>query len=173
MPLTSVQLRLQNILNGLPAPGGSKALAAYITPPVVDKLDGPKAYVWGGRLAVSRQSGNRGTAPAAGFKKLLWDADVWLVLLANPNDPNKDIEFPQLVDAVMAQLWSSPMPRWIDALGNLLPDPAGDPPPGASQILEIGEAFQMEFDPVHTPQSLRMLYYTAQLRLQIYEAVQA
>jgi len=96
MPLMSTQYYVQGLLNGLVTPGVSKPLVAYVTPPIVDKLAGPRAYVWGGTLAVSRQSGNRGPAGAAGFKKLMWDADVWLLYLTNPNDTSVDTEFPQL-----------------------------------------------------------------------------
>lgn len=173
MPLMSTQYYLQGLLNGLVVPGVGKPLVAYVTPPIVDKLSGPKAYVWGGTLAVSRQSGNRGPAGAAGFKKLMWDADVWLIYLTNPNDASVDTEFPQVVDAVMAQLWSTRIPLWITALGVPIPPPVTDPPAGASQVLEIGEEFRMEYSPVHTPASNRMLFYSARLSLQIYEAVQA
>lgn len=173
MPLTSIQFYLKGLLDELSIPGMTQPLTAYVTPPIVDKLQGAKAYVWGGTLAVSRQSGNRGPAGAAGFKKLMWDADVWLIYLTNPNDASVDTEFPQVVDAVMTKLWSTGMPLWITSLGVPIPPPVTDPPAGASQVIEIGEVFRMEYSPVHTPASNRMLFYSARLSLQIYEAVQA
>lgn len=169
MPLASVQLYVQGLLDGLLIPGSTKPLKAQVTPPVIQKLSGPMAFVWGGSLVVTRQTGPRGAPGEAGFKKLLWDVDVWLVLLTNPNSSGADQQFPVLVDAVMAQLWTTAMPLFIDGQG--LPANEGDA--GTSQILEVGEAFRVEYAAVHTPQTQRMLFYDAHLALQIYEAVNA
>lgn len=163
MPLNSIQHYVQGLLDGLAVPDSTTTLEAQITPPTVQDLDSPVAFVWGGQLVVTRQTGNRGPAPAAGFKRLMWDVDVWLVYLTNPDDTEVDQEFPLLVDAVMAQLWSTTMPLFIT-----------DPTTGlVTQVLEIGEEFRLDYSPVHTPATLRMLYYTAHLGLSIYEAVQA
>lgn len=164
MPLNSVQLYIQGLLDGLVIPTIPKPLTAYITPPTVEDADGPKAYVWGARLLGSRQTAPRPVA----FKHLSWTVDVYLsyeTLPPNPNDPseNVDQEFPLIIDAVMAKTWyTAPMPTIIT-----------DPSTGVtSQILAIGEQFQLEYPPERTPSSLRMLYYTARLGFDVYEAVQ-
>ena len=169
MPLASVQKYVQGILDGLAVPGGTQTLKAQVTPPVLQNLNGPVAFVWGGSMVASRQSGPRGTAGAAGFRRLMWDVDVWLVYLTNPNTAGADQVFPDLLDAVMAQLWSTTMPVFIDANGQ--PTEPSDTP-GATQILSVGEDYRLEYSPIHTPATNRMLYYSARFSLQIYEAVQ-
>lgn len=163
MPLNSIQLYLQSILDGLPIPGSTTTLEAQITPPVTQDLDGPIAFVWGGSMRTVRQTGPRGNPGKAGFKHQQWDADVWLVYLTNPDDPELDQEFPLIVDAILAQLWSTPEPLFIT-----------DPTTGLNtQLLSVGEEYRLEYAQVHTPATLRMLYYTAHLTVSLYEAVNA
>lgn len=171
MPLLSVQMYVQGVLNGLSVPGQAKALKAQITPPTTQKLEGPVAFVWGGSMRSERQAGPRGTPGHAGYKHLAWDVDVWLVYLTNPNSTTLDSQFPAFVDAVMAKVWSTPMPLFIDSQGA----PAGQTAiaQGVTQILSIGENFRLEYSPVHAVASQRMLYFDARLTLSIYEAVQA
>lgn len=136
-----------------------QTLEAYITPPTVDELDNPKAYVWGGRLRGTRQSMPRGQ----GFKRLNWNVDVWLTYETNPDSPTVDQEFPLIVDAVMNKVWTTPLNDTFIT----------DPTTGVrSQILAIGEDFDFEYPPERVPATLRMLYYTARLGLNVYEAIQ-
>lgn len=175
MPLLSVQLYLVSVFDGLQVPGQAKPLAAKITPPVTMNLDGPVAFVWGGSMRGERQAGPRGKpggpASTAGFKHLQWDVDVWLSYLTNPNSPTLDSEFPAFVDAVMAQVWSTPTTLGIDARG--VPSGQTPAPDGVTQILSVGERFRLEYAPVHAVASQRQLYFDARLTLEIYEAVQA
>jgi hypothetical protein len=159
VPLNSVQHFVVGLLDGLAIPGSSQTLEAYITPPTVDELDNPKAYVWGGRLRGTRQSMPRGQ----GFKRLNWSVDVWLTYETNPDSPTVDEEFPLIVDAVMNKVWTTPLNDTFIT----------DPTTGVrSQILAIGEDFDFEYPPERVPATLRMLYYTARLGLNVYEAVQ-
>jgi hypothetical protein len=117
--------------------------------------------------------GSRQTAPRGqGFKHLAWTVDVYLSYETNPDSPTVDTEFPSIVDAVMAQLWSRTTPLFVDPAGNPVP-PGTPPPPGATQVLNTGEDFEFEYPPEHVPATLRMLYYTARLGVDLYEAVQA
>lgn len=163
MPLNSIQHVVRDCLDGIPIPGGTASLEAYITPPTVDNLDAPKAYIWGGRMRGTRQTMPRGIAPAAGFKKLNWVVDIYLSYETNPDSPTVDQEFPLIVDAAMAALWQAVMPRMIT-----------DPTTGLeTQLLAIGEDFDFEYPPEKLPATLRMLYYTARLSVNVTEAVQA
>lgn len=165
MPLTSVQLYAQSVINQLAIPGTTQTVQAYVTPPTVSNLDNPVAVIEGSRL-----TGRRQTAPRTyGFKHLAWVVDVYLAYLTNPDSPTIDTEFPQVIDAVMAAYWSVSMPLAIDGAGNRV-DPGTA---GSSQILAIGEDFELEYPPERTPASLRMVYYVARLGLDVYEAVQA
>lgn len=165
MPLTSVQLYCKSIIDGLMVPGASAPIEAYITPPVVSDLNAPVAIIQGARLRTNRQ-----TAPRrAGFKHLAWMVDVYLSYETKPDSPTVDTEFPQIVDGVMAAFWSATIPTFIDPLGNPCPGTV----PNASQILNTGEDFELEYPPERVPATLRMLYFTARLGIDIYEAVQA
>jgi hypothetical protein len=159
VPLNSVQLYVASLLDGLAIPGNPTPLTAHITPPTVEDLDGPRAYVWGARLNGLRQTAPRGP----GFKRLNWVVDVYLSYETVPDDPTVDQNFPLIVDAVMNATWQTVMPTFIT-----------DPQTGVkSQILQIGEEFELEYPPERTPATLRMLYFTARLGLDVYEAVQA
>lgn len=168
MPLNSVQQYVKGLLDGLVVEDGIPALEAYVQPPVLEDLNGPRAYVWGNRL-----SGKRQTMPrinyqtvdqsTAGYKWLDWTVDVYLSYLTNPDDVNVDQEFPLIVDAVMWKLWTTEMPIVIQ-----------DPTTSLySQILAIGEEWELEYPPERAPSTMRMLYYTCRLGLRVYEAVQA
>lgn len=172
MPLSSVQQFVQKHLDGLPMPTGIPNLTAYITPPTVDDFDGPRAYIWAGRMRAGRQTGPRINmyASGPGFKKLDWTIDVYLGYETTPDTPTNDTDFPGICDAVMSKLWTVTMPTFIDANGN----PSATPPAGAnSQILAVGEDFDFEYPPERVPATLRMLYFTARFGFNIYEAVQS
>lgn len=169
MPLTSTQLYVKNIIDGLLVPGATAPIEAFVTPPAVYELNAPVAFVQGARLRVNRQ-----TAPRrAGFKRLAWVVDVYLSYETNPDSETVDTEFPQIVDAVMAAFWKAPIPTFIDSLGNVLgtnPDPVPD---GSSQIWNTGEDMELEYPPERLPATVRMLYYTARLGIDLEEVVQA
>lgn len=165
MPLNSVQLYVQSVLSGISIPGQSSPLQVYITPPVVDDVNGPRAYIWAGRLdPARRQTAPRGPA----FKELNWLLDIYLNYETNPDDPvsgtgGVDSEFPLVVDAVMAATWTTAMPVFIT-----------DPVTGVlSQILSIGESFRMDYPPERTPATLRMLWYSTVITMDVMEVVQA
>lgn len=179
MPLNSIQLYTQKLLNNLviPGPGSepSSTLEAYITPPTVEDLNGPRAYIWGARQKVKRQTMPRlinGNPQTGGFKEYNYTVDIYLSYLTNPDDALIDQEFPILVDTVLAALWQTTMPVYIDSTGNVLSPLVGPSTPGASQVLDIGERWEMEYPPEKTPATLRMLYYTCRIGMEIQEVVQ-
>lgn len=159
MPLNSVQQYVVGLLDNLEIPGTTQRLEAYITPPTVEDLDNPKAYVQGARLRGRRQTAPRGP----GFKHLAWTVDVYVTYETTPDSATVDQEMPLIIDAIMAKTWTTVMPLFItDAVTGV-----------KSQILAIGEDFELEYPPERVPATLRMLYYAARLSLDVYEAVQA
>jgi hypothetical protein len=159
MPLNSVQLYVQSLLNELEIPGLTVRLESYVTPPVVEDIDRPKAYVLASRGRVRRQTAPRGP----GYKWLDWTVDVYVTYETVPDSDTVDQEMPLIIDAVCTKLWTTTMPLSIT-----------DPTTGQrSQILQVGEEFDIEFPPERTPATLRMLYYVARIGFSIYEAVQA
>ena len=163
MPLNSVQMFVANEINNLQVPTIAKPIEAFITPPTVQEIDGPKAYIWGGRNRGRRQTMPRGIAPAAGFKRLDWTIDIYLVYETTPDDPNIDQEFPLIIDAVLAKLWTTTMPQIIT-----------DPTTGqVSQIQAIGEEWDLEYPPERTPATLRMIWYSSRISMNVLEIVQA
>lgn len=169
MPLNSIQHYVLGITNGLAVPGSGQVIEAYITPPTVSTLDNPIAVVEGARLVGRRQTAPRGKQ--AGYKHLQWVVDIYLGYLTNPDSATVDAEFAQIIDAVMAAFWTTEMPLFIDPGGNRV-DPAAATS-ADSQVLSIGEDFELDCTPERVPASLRMLYYCARLGLDVYEAVQA
>jgi hypothetical protein len=153
------------MLDGLPIPGTTQTLEAFITPPTVSDLNNPMAFVWGARLSVNRQTAPRGP----GFKTLKWIVDVYLAYETNPNSPTVDIEFPSIIDAVMAKTWVATMPTYIDSNGV----PIQQEEPGSSQMLSIGESHELEYPPERTPATLRTLYFGARIGFDVLEVVQA
>ncbi len=159
MPLNSVQIYVRDLLDNLQIPGLDTYLEAYITPPTVEDIDRPKAYVLASRMRAKRQSAPRGP----GFKWLGWTVDVYITYETVPDSDTVDQEMPLIIDAVMTKLWTTTMPLFIT-----------DPTTGVkSQVLQIGEEFDLEYPPERTPATLRMLYYAARFGFDIYEAVQA
>lgn len=155
--LNSVQLYFKSFLDGLPV-GNGQTLTTYIVPPPVDDLDGPRGYVWASRMRGARQTMPRG----AGFKKLGWNVDVYLSYETVPDEVDVDQQFPLIVDAVLWKLSTVVMPTFIT-------DPTTE---RQSQILSIGEEFELENPPERVPATLRMLYFMARIGFQVYEAVQ-
>lgn len=159
MPLNSVQLYVKGLLDELQIPGLTVALEAYVTPPVVEDIDRPKAYVMASRGRVKRQTAPRGP----GFKRLDWTVDVYVTYETIPDSDTVDQEMPLIIDAICTKLWTTTMPLFIE-----------DPTTGQrSQILQIGEEFDIEYPPERTPATLRMLYFVARIGFDVYEAVQA
>jgi hypothetical protein len=173
VPLNSVQQYVKSVVNGITVTGQTQPLVAYVTPPVIDNVGGaPKAYVWAGRL----EPGRRQTTPRGpGFKELNWLIDVYLNYETNPNRPNVggvavDNQFPLIVDAVFKAFWTTTMPTFIDANGVAI---GNTPSPGATQITHIGESFRLDYPVERTPATLRMLWYSAMMTIDVQEIVQA
>jgi len=176
MPLNSVQLYVKGLLDGLTIPGppgeASTSLTAWITPPTLEDLDAPRAYIWGGRQRAHRQSMPRVTnftQSTGGFKFLDYTIDIYVVYLTNPQDTMVDQEFPIILDTILYQLWNTTMPIFIDSQGNEVSE-GGE---NISQVLSIGEQWDMEYPPEKTPATQRMLYYTARISMLLQEAIQA
>jgi hypothetical protein len=171
VPLYAVGQYVAGVLQGIQVPGTNQTLTAQVTPPAVQTLNGPMAFVWGGQADVSRRAGPRGGPGAAGFKKLAWDVWVWVDYLTNANADTADTAFPQLLDAIMATVWAVPATITIDASGNVITPPSSNP--NVSQLLNVGEQFRLDYATPRTPQTLKMLYYQARFTLQVDEEVQA
>lgn len=160
MPLNSVQLYTKSIINGIVPPLLPNApVQAYIAPPVPGDMGAsPQAYVWGGTFRERRQTAPRGQA----FKRVDYQLDVWVIHAEDPSDPNADQMFPTTVDAIMKALReTSPMPLDIT-----------DPTTGEiSQVLMIGEDFEVEYAPVRSLADNRYVQYAVRIGVNVYEAI--
>lgn len=165
--LYSIQKFAQGIVDGISMPDGLPALTAWVTPPVMEQIDGPRSYVWGGRVRGSRQ-----TAPRrAGFKKIPWVVDVWLAFLDTPDDALANESFPKVIDAVLWAFFTAPMNIFIDGEGNVVgPEATG---PHDTQVQAVGESFDLEYPPERLPMTGRMVWYSAHIAMDILEVVQA
>src|SRR5580704_1499421 len=113
--LDSVQRYMHGLLDGLAIPVAQMPpLTAWLTPPALEQADGPRAYVWGGNLPVSRQTAPRGP----GFKKFPWTVDIHLAYLTTPDDGLGCEPMPKIIDAVLWKFATTVMPLFIDVNGN-------------------------------------------------------
>lgn len=161
MPLNTIQTYVQGLLNNLviPKQSADTTLQAFITPPVLQPLDGPIAHVWGGVMHEERSTMPRG----AGFKKLDWTVDVYLYYETTADDVLLDQAFPLVIDTVMQTLRTTTMPIKVT-----------DPTTGQqSQVLSIGEQFDLEYPPERVPETLRMVLYVARIGVHLREDLQA
>ena len=168
MPLNSVQQYVAGLLNNLEVPLlGTPPIECYITPPVNEDLDRPKAYVWGGRCRGNRQTMPRTTSGRlvdgrSGFRELHWTVDIYLAYETTPDSATVDQEFPCIVDAVMTKLWTTPLNGFItDSTTGVV-----------SEITSIGEEWDFEMLPERTPSTLRMLFFTARISATVTEVLQ-
>jgi hypothetical protein len=170
MPLKSVQKYVKNLLDGIAVPGQLLPLEVHITPPALESVDGPIAYVWGSHLNVTRQTMPRG----AGFQNWPWMIDIWVVYLTNENEnPTIDDEFPDILDTIMRVLRTTTMPVFIDNDG--IPQDVSAPVTsrqGLTQIQRVGERWTLDYPPERTPATMRMYWYSASISVEVLEVVQ-
>lgn len=159
MGLNSIQLHVKDLLDAMAIPAYDVPLTAWIEPPPVEDADGPRAYVWGGRMSGARQTMPRGM----GFMQDIWTIDVYVNYMDTANNPNIDQQFPLLIDAVLAALRADVMPVFLI-----------DPTTGVrTQMLAIGEKYDVEYPPVRLPGNLQMLWSGARISVEVKEALQA
>ena len=155
-----MQQLVKTTIDGLIVPGQTDTLTAYIQPPTVEPLEGPRAYVWSSRLGERRQTMPR----LHGFKQLNHTIDIYVVWLASADDADVDLDssWTLLIDAILGALRVVPIAV-----------PMQDPQTGVkSQLLAIGEQMDVENTPVMTPESQRLLYYSARITAPVTEALQ-
>lgn len=134
---------------------------------MLEKADGPRAYVWGGRVRSSRQTAPRGP----GMKKFPWQVDVWLVYLDTPDNARMNEPFPLIIDSVITAVQTTVMPLFIDRAG--VPQGPNATSESDTQIQSIGETFDLDYPPERTPASMKMVWYSARLGLDVLEVVQS
>lgn len=168
MPLNSVQQYVAGLLNNIEIPlQDIPPVEAFITPPVYEDLDRPKVYVWGGRARGHRQTMPRNISGQlvdgrSGFKEINWTIDIYFAYETVPNTETVDSEFPVIVDAVMTRLWTTPLNVFITDNNTGV----------VSEITSIGEEWDFEMLPERTPNTMRMLFYTARISASVTEILQ-
>ena len=172
MPIVTATQWLLLVLDQMPLPGnGGQLLQAFIAPPnpEEDELD-PHAYIWPSSGAESRQSVPRAAAPGlgvtqSGWKDELHHVDVFLTWFQDgDHDPNPDITYLSVVDAVMASLRTVADPV-------LLSDPVTGQ---LSQISGTGE--RMNYDiatPKGTDADQRLLRYDSRIVVRLMDSFQS
>jgi len=170
VPTNSIQQYVKGLLDGLPLTGQNQPLKAYVAPPQYENLNAPTVFVWGARMRGKRQTAPRVNNAVingmAGYKELTWDVEAYVMYETVPKNPltsTIDQEFPLILDSVMTRLWTTTMPIVIT-------DPTTQL---TSQVLSIGEEFELDQPPPRAPATLRLQLYLAKLTFVIKEAVQA
>lgn len=169
MSINTAQSYLKGILDQVMLPLNLGTLSAFIQPPNPGDGTEPGAYIWGSRgterrLAIPRaQPGDLSTG---GEKTLNHNVDVWIVWLGPAVDPQQDVLFPAVVEAVLAVLRNTPI---LDNTQH-----AVDPVTGQlSQLLDVGEQMDWEYAPVRAVADQRYLRYDARITVNITEIIQA
>ncbi len=165
--LSSVQAYTRNLLDGLVLPGQRTPLVCYITPPMFEKITGPRAYVWGGRVRGGRQTAPRGP----GFMRIPWTIDTYLSWSDTPDDAVANEPFPRIIDTVLAACLASPMPFWLSEDGaDAGPNQVSETD---TQIQAFCEGFELDYPNERAQAQGRMLWYTARLGIDVLEVIRA
>lgn len=160
MPLNTVQMHLQSVLDGTSMPYGDAPLNAYIAPPDPGNGMDPGLYIWGTTGDDSRRSFPRGQ----GFRVIKHEVDMWLVWFGPSDSPTANTEFPAMLDAVCQVLRTTPMPVLN------VPDPVTG---SISNIEMIAERLRWDYAPVHSLEDQRWWVYTARIICDVREQIQA
>lgn len=165
MSINSVQLYLKGLLDGMDLPvsmGGDK-LTAIVSPPATDTRTTPRCYVWGSTGTEARRTMPR----VEGFKNIEHKIDIWVVCFASPKGAGTgvlDSPFPSILEAVMEQLRTTPMP-----VINLLDTISGR----TSDIISVGEDMKWDYAPVHTVMPQRTMRFDGRIIASVKEWIQA
>lgn len=131
-----MQTLLQGLLEGTESPYLDD-LVCLIEPPVfADIAEAPRAFLWAARGRETRQ-----TAPRPlGYQKFIWQVEIALTHVMDPDDTHLDQAFPSLIDSVTGLLNTTVMPL-------VTTDPATG---NETQILTIGETMEVDYASVRT-----------------------
>lgn len=169
MPINTVQQFVKQRLDGMVLPLGLGNLDAFIAPPNPRDDPQPAAYVWGShgdekRLTVPRAT--YGNFASGGDKTLTHRIDVWLVWFTSSEDPQQDIQFPAVIDAVMNVLRNAEL---VDASQH-----ERDPVTGQlSQLLNMGEHMTWDYGPIRATADQRYMRCDAVINVEVEEVIQA
>ena len=167
MTLNAVQHYVKGLLDGLTLPFAQEgSLTAYVAPPSVGDQINPLCFIWGSVGDKSRRAGSRakpGLPSTGGFKKAIWQTDLWLYYVEDADDPDADSLFPAVIDAICGVLENTLMPVAVT-----------DPTTRAvSTVLQIGETVKIDYAPVRSLEGQRLVQYEARLIVDIEESYQA
>jgi hypothetical protein len=167
--IVAVQQYTQNLLNNLVLPLELGTLAAFILP--YNPGDGSQAgaYVWGSRGDETRRAIPRAQPadlPSGAWKVTDHDLDVWLIWIGSSEDPNAGMQFPAIIDTVLATLRNTAL---LDQQNKLIDPVTGS----ASWLIDYGERLSHEYSPVRAVVDQRLLRYDARITVSAEEWFQA
>lgn len=169
MPINTVQYYLKGILDQVQLPLDLGTLSAFIQPPNPGDGTSPGVYIWGSRGDESRMTVPRaqpGDLTTGGEKGVQHNVDAWIIWLGPANHPQQDVQFPAVIDTIMAVLRNTPI---LDGT-QYCPDPVTGQ---LSQLLNVGERMNWEYAPVRAVADQRYLRYDARITIEIEEIIQA
>lgn len=178
MTLSSVQMYVRDVIQGVEAPDYASPLLSAVSVPIpgVLKLAQPLAFVWGAswredRISIPRAAAginptlidpNSGQTVPSGWKERFYTVSAWIYGAELPNDPNRDTKFPVLIEQVMDTIRMTSLPQPI------VDEKTGE----HSKILSIGENFSAEYDVDRTLADQRTLRNECVLQISVQEVFQ-
>lgn len=158
--MNSILQYMQGLLNGLTIPAQSKPLTTVLVPGMQMPLTGPIALIIPGPAHGERKTAPRGQG---GLIEIPWWIDIYLKYETNPNAELLDQLFPLIIDAILYACWAPKLPLYLT-----------DPTTGRiTNLVALGEAFDADPQPPETPATMRSLVFSALIRIEAKEWLQA
>lgn len=164
MSIVAVQAFTKGLLDGLASPYFEPA-QAWITPlPIGEGGPAPQIYLWTPGIDEKRLNNPRASVGVGSGKKTVTHTLTMHALAIWDNtDPQNDVRFQSLLDAIGAALRGANVPAVIT-----------DPKTGvSSQLLSIGETIQVETDIVRAVSDQRLFRWLALIKTDAVEVINA
>ena len=167
MSLNSVQTYYKNLLNGYVTTymtaQNVKPFNAFIAPPqvVIDVMEAPEIYFWGGRDHVIRHTMPATTNFSGGFKRNEWELDAY-IFFVDAAAPSDNV-FPLILDAFRTALETQTQERTlVDGITGQV-----------TQLIRIADEFELDYPQAEAIEMQGHLLYTARIIVRALEDYQA
>lgn len=160
MSLVAIKEHVKAVIDGTTSEHYPAAQARITPLPDGDAAAAPQLFIATPGYKERRDSGPRTGSTNGGIKKATHQVLITCLAVYANDDPNNDIAFDSLLEAVMTQLRKDTVPITIT-------DPDTN---GTSQLVTIGEEFEVTIDIVRALSNQRLFRWLAEIRMPVTEA---